>query len=1127
MRTTGTALPRGGRPTAARSCRAPRGRRALGVLGPLVLLLAGLLPTRAGGAAASSPPSVTAPLPSSTPTGPLTRCAEIHHLLPGPGVSGIPVRLRGQIVYANPEEDAWLLRDSDSGITLVRPPQAPALRLGDLVDVEGVTHVTRFAMAVEERSLQVVGHAPLPVAPPVSTDQLINVLNDPRWVMLEALVEGVRHIGSNTLEVVLAGPRDTRALIPGFPPERPAPEEWIDGLVRLEGSWVTETDDHGRFEFNQLLVPTLDHARLISPRRLEVSQMAVQPVSRAIRFSARHGESRRIKVRGTVTAFPGGSIFYLQDTSAGIRIHSRTTAPLSPGDDVEVVGFPGIDGATPQIEESQVHVLGRVPEPMPLAIEPSAAGFDVRSTEAVLSSLEAETVAVTPRQEGAEIVVRAGNRYLSAHLPKAHPTEAFQGVKPGSRVRLTGVCMSVPGNSTFVGPLQLLLRTPADIRVVQREPWWTTPRAAAALAGFIAILLYGRVRASRDRLRVEDRYRNIFVSASELIAVHAPDGQFIEPNPAWTKLLGMSAKAMATRRVQDLVEAADRPRAERWWTETLAGKAPPPLEVGLHTPAGRRIRIELRGSPMQDNRNRHLVETIGSDLTERWEADQKRRELASIVEHSNDAIIAKTIEGTITSWNRAAERMFGYTREEIIGRPMLLLFPPSATEEHARILAAIRAGEVIENPEAERIHKDGRLLRVSSTISPLRDENGTVVGASKIARDVSRVLELEGRLRQAQKMEAVGMLAGGVAHDFNNILSSIILQTELMRETPALPQEALDDLDQIHTDAQRAADLTHQLLLFGRRQAILPCPLDLNEVLSRLLKMLQRLIREDIDLEVVLAKEPLWTHADRGMVEQVIINLTVNARDALPEGGRVVIETLARTVSDHTPAPDPDVTPGSYVGFCVRDNGAGIAPEVLPRIFEPFFTTKGPGHGTGLGLATVFGIVKQHRGWISVAAQPGQGAAFEVLLPAVSGQESPPPVRPTPGDFRGTETILLVEDEPAVRRATSSALRRHGYTVVEATQGAEALERFAASKAPIDLVLTDLVMPGGMGGRDLAARLVSIRPGLKVVFMSGYSLETAGRELKLGPREAFLQKPFETQSLLETLRTLLDARSSD
>jgi nitrogen-specific signal transduction histidine kinase len=405
----------------------------------------------------------------------------------------------------------------------------------------------------------------------------------------------------------------------------------------------------------------------------------------------------------------------------------------------------------------------------------------------------------------------------------------------------------------------------------------------------------------------------------------------------------------------------------------------------------------------------------------------------------------------------------------------------------------------------------------------VRDAAGALINYVAVKRDVTREVQLDAQLRQMQKMEAIGQLAGGVAHDFNNILTGLLLQVNLLETTPNLPAEVQEGLEEIRQASHSAADLTRQLLMFSRRQVMQPGHLDLNTVVTKLAKMLQRLLGADVRLQLQLHPAPLMICADPGMTEQVLMNLAVNARDAMPGGGRLMILTGETLVDEPLAREHPDARPGRYASVSVNDTGTGIPPEVFPRIFEPFFTTKEVGKGTGLGLATVFGIVKQHQGWIKVDNQPGRGVSFQIFLPVNCGPApaAAPVVAAPPPATRGTKTILMVEDEPMIRSTVRKLLECHGYQVLVAANGIEALHLWLEHQAAVSLLLTDLVMPGGVSGRELARRLKKGAPQLKIVFMSGYNVDLAGQKLALDSEDKFVQKPFAPRQLLQVIQESL------
>src|SRR6266508_144370 len=495
----------------------------------------------------------------------------------------------------------------------------------------------------------------------------------------------------------------------------------------------------------------------------------------------------------------------------------------------------------------------------------------------------------------------------------------------------------------------------------------------------------------------------------------------------------------------------------------------------------------------------------------------------ALVEHSWDAIALFTAEGTILYGSPATSRILGYDLTEFVGRNALDLIHPDDREAVvARLTEAMMHPRVRVDVSARVLHKDGSWRYLEGIFTNLLDDPsvGAIVNNY---RDVTERRSLQEQVIQAQKMEAVGRLAGGVAHDFNNILTAIGGYTDLLRADLAPDDPRRQDVDEIHRAAARAAALTQQLLAFSRRQVMQPKVLDLNALVLDIEKLLRRLIGEDILLASVLDRQLGHVRADPGQLQQVILNLAVNARDAMPGGGRLTIET--RNVDLHEQYADEHraVIPGRYVLLAVRDTGAGMDAETQAHLFEPFFTTKGLGKGTGLGLATVYGIVKQSGGHIWVDSELGHGTTFKIYLPRVDEPAEPleEPSSAPPARLRGTERILLVEDEAAVRAVTRQLLQRNGYDVIEAPEGTAALALLQAGAVTVDLLLTDVVMPG-MGGRELAQRVVPRYPGLRVLFMSGYTDDAVVRHSILEDGVNYLQKPFHPEALLRKVREVLD-----
>jgi PAS domain S-box-containing protein len=518
------------------------------------------------------------------------------------------------------------------------------------------------------------------------------------------------------------------------------------------------------------------------------------------------------------------------------------------------------------------------------------------------------------------------------------------------------------------------------------------------------------------------------------------------------------------------------------------------------------------------------------------EVSRARDFLRSIAESSPDGIVTTDTHGRLTYLSPGAETMFGHRAGEVLGRPAAEFYVGGETTARL-VMERLRKEGWLRSHEAAVVAKDGRRFVVDGSFSLLRDAVGRVVGTLGILKDLTERKQaedalreseqaredLEAQLRQAQKMEAVGRLAGGVAHDFNNLLTVIRGRSDLLLHRLGADDPLRRHVLLLQQTSERAAALTQQLLAFSRKQMLQPRVLDLNAVVEGMTTMLRRLIGEHIDLDIRLDPELGTVKADPGQLEQVILNLAVNARDAMPQGGRLGIGTANAALDEAFARRHPGARPGAFVRLQVADTGIGMDAEVLAHLFEPFFTTKTVGQGTGLGLATVYGIVKQSGGYIQVDSAPGRGATFAIYLPRVAdtgeAREGRGPGAPS---ARGSETILLVEDEDAVRELGREILEMHGYTVLEAPHGAQALVVSDRHAGPIHLMVTDVVMPH-MSGRELVERVAPERPDMRILYVSGYTDDAVIREGMLQPGSPFLQKPFTPDALARRVREVLDA----
>jgi PAS domain S-box-containing protein len=512
---------------------------------------------------------------------------------------------------------------------------------------------------------------------------------------------------------------------------------------------------------------------------------------------------------------------------------------------------------------------------------------------------------------------------------------------------------------------------------------------------------------------------------------------------------------------------------------------------------------------------------------ERHAAGQAAARLAAVVEQSSDAICALAPDGTVVSWNPAAARTYGYTADEMVGEPVFRLAAPEHAAGLRGLLDTVLRGERVEAVDTEQLRRDGGRISVSLSLAPVLDAAGRVRYASLIARDVTERKRLEEEFRQAQKLEVVGRLAGGVAHDFNNLLTAIRGTAELLLADMGEGHPMRADLQVITQASERAASLTRQLLAFSKQQAAQPRVVDLNGVVAGADRILRRLVGAGVELVTVLSPETGSVRVDPVQVEQVLTNLALNARDAMPGGGRLLVQTREVAVPAGGSPLWPGVPAGPHAMLAVSDNGTGMDDATRSRIFEPFFTTKPPGKGTGLGLATVYGIVQQSGGHVLVHTGEGEGTTFQIFFPRASEEVAgPPAAAPEPASAPApTATVLLVDDEAPVRTLVRRVLAREGYTVLEAPNGEEGL-RLWREHAEVSLVVTDMVMPL-MGGREMVRRMHEAKPGLPVVFMSGYSQEAhPSREAVRAPVE-LIPKPFDVRDLVRAVRLVLAESSPD
>ena len=820
-----------------------------------------------------------------------------------------------------------------------------------------------------------------------------------------------------------------------------------------------------------------------------------------------------------------------------------------------VRGEPGIRffGGTPLIT-ADGHVLGQL---CVLGYEPHRLGASQRAALARVARQAVKQFNALTAQTAATALTRSEARFRT--LVNQAPAGFLLLDATGHTTYATEAITRLMGNDvheivgrdifTFVHPedkplametFANLLATPqtkamVEVRCLQKGGGWKWMEAVALnclhdpAVEAISVNLWDisdRKKAAEGLRDSERRMRRIMDSNVVGIFFWHLDGRIVDANERFLEMIGYTRADLAADRVSWLaLTPPEFNHLDQAGVKQIeANGICTPYEKEYVRKDGTRVPILLGAATLEGSSDQGVAFIVNVADRKQIESDllRERNLLRTLIDHIPDYIYVKDTQARFLVNNKANVNLIGAgSAEEVAGKTVFDFFPKDVAERYeADDRAILRSGQNLANREEPCVGRNGEPRQLHTTKVPLRDENGKIIGLVGISRDITEQLTLEAQLRRSQKMECVGQLAGGVAHDFNNILTVIHGHAALLAGDALTPGQR-ESMEEITKAADRAASLTRQLLAFGRRHIIQPRNLDLNDTLAQMAKVLQRVLGEDIELEVRYASNLPPVFADPGMFEQVGRNLAVNSRDAMPKGGQIHVGLRAVALDRHAAQAFADGRPGTFVVLSVSDSGSGMPPEVMEHIFEPFFTTKEVGHGSGLGLATVYGIVQQHHGWITVHSEINRGTRFEIFLPA-SEKPATPTVTPPRKVQGGAETILLVEDEEPLRELVRCVLESYGYKVVDAPSGRQALDIWKQHHKSFDLLLTDIVMPEGVTGRDLADALKQEKPELRVLFSSGYSADIIGKDFVLSDGINFLQKPYNPQTLAETVRHCLD-----
>jgi PAS domain S-box-containing protein len=687
-----------------------------------------------------------------------------------------------------------------------------------------------------------------------------------------------------------------------------------------------------------------------------------------------------------------------------------------------------------------------------------------------------------------------------------------------------------PNQSNYSAPANAVTITPFSVAVI-------SVATIIVMAHVLMILAISRRIEwnAQQQAESEIQLKTIFYSLAEGIIVLDKEYNLVQMNPAAARFLGLPGQTLPMRTVKGMVEAYTLDGKlipdEQWpGARALRGDYVQNLEIKLQSSyAGTSTVAEVSTAPIV-NAAGELVQVVITyrDVTERKRIDEARSRLAAIVESSEDAIIGKDLHGTVTSWNKGAEKIFGYTAEEMIGQSIMLLMPPGHEHEEEEILASIRQGQTVKHGESVRLRKDGQTIHVSLTISPILDARNKVVGVSKIASDITGKKMLERQLRQSQKMEAIGQLTGGIAHDFNNLLGVIVGNLDLLERQIPEDQAALKRVQTAQKAAARGADLTRRMLALASKEDLNPVNLQLEDAIQEVIELAGRALGPEIKIVTSFDKSVPAVYVDAAGLESALLNLSVNARDAMPKGGTLTIDTqLCSLEESFPPVQTGDIQPGQYARVSVTDTGIGMSRETLDRALEPFFTTKPRNKGTGLGLSMVYGFARQSGGIVRLYSEQSIGTTASLYLPlAEKAAPTKTEILPVRLPAKPGGKVLVVDDEAALLEIAQAFLSEMGYSALLAENGARALE-IVERFDDIDLMVTDIIMPGGMNGVELAQKARQLSPKLKIVYSSGFPADALTERSGMQVDAPLLRKPYQRAEFAAMIQRTMEETLPD
>ncbi len=1092
-------------------------------------------------------PPAQAPANASVGLAKLRVADQIRALSPEEAERGYPVQLNGLVTWSDPVTRTFFFQDASGAAKVVLPPDGsiPTPEFKASVLVSGATRAGEFVSEVRASAVAHGPGSPLPSAQSITLEQAMTGVDYAHWVETRGYVRSATADGPQTRLELTTASGEFVALAP--PLEHPG--DLVGALVQFRAVCDVIVNDRRQLVGVRFLIPAPDFVQILEPAPTDPFATPIRPIGSLLQYGGATELNHRVQVSGVVVLHQPGSLLYVQDGRDSLLVLSRQTDALQPGDRVNVVGFPGHSGWRLMMRDAVYRRTGRGPEPTPQpleAIEPARIELDGQ-----LVHVRGRLFNFSRIGAGTRLQLQAGNSLFEANWPAGD----LPGLEAGSVIELSGVYRVELDEYLKPRSFTVNLRTASDVRVVDRPSWWTATRILWATAALLAFgmlsvawslalarknrLLHHtqqalnesntalearvaeRTRALRlevaERQHAEEELRTILRTTIDGFYMVDPAGRILETNESYCAMIGYSREELLKMSITAL-DVIDTDEVIRARIQQIRSLGYVRFETKHRRKDGQVIDIDASCKFLEGGEGKLLA--FMRDITERKQADERLRKQVELLDSANDAIYVRALDHTVTYWNKGAARLYGWSAAETVGHKITelgLVDPAGFSTAHAVLLAhGDWSGEV------HKTGKDGKERVVYSRWTLLRDEHGHATEVLAINADITDKKKLESQFLRAQRMEGIGMLAGGIAHDLNNILTPIMMSTTLLRDA-VHDHENRQLLDAVQSSAQRGADIIRQLLTFARGQPGVRAPIPIR----RLLREMETLIREtfprNLRLVVTVAPE-LWpVVGDATQIHQAIMNLCVNARDAMPDGGMLTLAADNDTLDAASAALMPDAKPGPHVRLCVTDTGTGISPAHLDRIFDPFFTTKEIGQGTGLGLPTVLGIVKGHGGAVRVVSQVGQGTTFELYLPASpEAKAAATPEREERLPHGHGELILLVDDEVAMRRSAQHVLEKFGYRVLDAAEGEAALALFVRHRAEIKAVLTDMMMPG-MDGPKLVHALRQLDARLPILGMTGLIEQVAFKGLEGLDAVPLLAKPFEAEKLLVALHQTLAA----